>query len=91
MMLADELGVEAPFVTTMNNKLLKLSFVQHVPDPEDNRAKLARITEKGSAFVDEIEVHLRKEMKLLFKDISVKDILAYLHVLQGIINNAKKV
>lgn len=88
--LADELGVEAPFVTTINSKLLDLGYIIHVSDPEDNRAKLVCLTSKGKKFVDETEVYLRQEMKFLFKDVSINDILAYLNVLQDVIDNSNR-
>ncbi len=90
MKVADELGVEAPFVTTMNINLSQRGFITNVADPEDNRAKLVCLTKSGKVFVDETELYLRREMKMLFKDISINNLLAYLLVLKKLIENKDK-
>ncbi len=90
MNIADELGVEAPFVTTMNSKLSQRGFVTHTADPDDNRAKVVCLTKSGNGFVNETELYLRHEMKMLFKDISINDLLSYLQVLQKLIENKDK-
>lgn len=88
MAIADELGVEAPFVTNMHTKLYKMGLIQQTTDPKDNRAKLVSLTPKGKMFTDETELYLRREMKPLFKDVSVQDLLTYLDVLQTVIDTS---
>ncbi len=87
--LAHELGVEAPFVTTMISKLSKRAFVEQVIDPEDNRAKITCLTKTGKEFVNTTEAVMRKSMKPLLQGIGLSDILSYLHVLRGIIINTE--
>jgi DNA-binding MarR family transcriptional regulator len=85
---ADALGVEAPFVTQMIAHLKKYDLVVQAADAADSRAKVARLTDKGRAFVEETEIYVRKEMKSLLKGASIRDILGYLAVLQKITENS---
>ncbi|MES2437066.1 MAG: hypothetical protein V4519_03560 [Patescibacteria group bacterium] len=85
--LANELGVEAPFVTQMVNRLKPKGFFEVVTDPEDSRAKIMCLTQKGIEFVDSTEKILREKTRRLFHGASLTDLAAYLTVLQTIIDN----
>lgn len=89
--LALELGVEAPFITVLFSKLKKISLVDSRADAQDSRAKVIYITSKGKQFVPKVEKELSSEMRILIEGISKKDLVAYLSVLEGIIeNNARQ-
>ncbi len=88
--VAQELGVEAPFVTQMMHKLDKTKYLEYKQDPQDSRAKLIMLTDDGKQFVDSTEKHLRQALKPLLKDIGINGILTYLEVLQKIVDNSKK-
>jgi DNA-binding MarR family transcriptional regulator len=85
---AREIGVEAPFVTTLAQSLGKLGYVSLVPDPDDSRAKLICITEDGKRFVADTEPYLRGKMKEYLKGISLDDLGTYVVVLERIVANA---
>ncbi|MFI5800163.1 MarR family winged helix-turn-helix transcriptional regulator [Streptomyces sp. NPDC051677] len=53
-MLAVRLSVEASHVTRQLTQLEKSGFVARIPDPEDRRAQLIRLTEAGRIAVDRI-------------------------------------
>ena len=87
---ADELGVEAPFVTAMFAKLEKKGLVAQKADVTDSRAKTIFLTPKGIAFVEKIEPMVRAHMRALVSGSSTGDILGYISVLESIIENESK-
>lgn len=82
--LAEKLGVEAPFITSLIPKFEKNSWVRFEKDPEDSRAKQIVITPRGIAKAEEIEAMLRKESKAWFSDLSIKEVLIYIKVIEKI-------
>lgn len=85
---ADELGVEAPFVTIMVKELSKRGFLIEKTHKDDNRAKIITLTLKGKEFVKTTEVYLRKEMRFFANGITPKEFINYLTVLTKIIENS---
>ena len=88
--LAQELGVEAPFITALFAKLNKLDLVQSNPLPNDNRVKIITLTDKGFAFVESTESIVRNHMRPLLSGVPMKDVLAYVSVLEKMIENSNK-
>jgi DNA-binding MarR family transcriptional regulator len=88
--IAEELGVEAPFVTRLLNEFIKKGFVKKSADPKDSRSTLLGLTEKGRTQVAKIEKHLRAEIAPLIAGVSLSDLLSYLEVLSQIIENGTK-
>ena len=89
--LAEVLGVEPPFVTQIYQSLHKQGFVEMKIVPEDRRAKLIILTVMGRKFVEVTEKYLRKEMRVLLKDLSIKEILTYIKVISKIVENEQKI
>lgn len=85
--IAEELGVEAPLVTRMIQKLQKKAYVEFKEDPTDSRAKIVGLTRNGAEFVKKTEAHVRKNMKSMLNEIPPADLLAYIAVLRKIIEN----
>jgi DNA-binding MarR family transcriptional regulator len=88
--IAEELGVEASFVTRLLNEFTKKGFIKKTVDPNDSRATLLLLTEKGRTQVSKIESHLRTEIAPLIEGVSLSDLLSYLEVLKQIIENGTK-
>jgi DNA-binding MarR family transcriptional regulator len=82
--LAELLGVEAPFVTSLSAKFHKRKLVEYQKDKNDKRAKTIHVTVAGHALIKEIEPVLRNESKKWLKDLSVKEVLTYIKVLKKI-------
>jgi len=57
---AEELGVEASFITVIFNKLKKRGLVESRPDLHDSRAKRICVTTAGKKFVARVEAALSK-------------------------------
>lgn len=89
--VADEVGVEPPFVTLMAKKLIKKGLAQDALDPKDSRAKLIRVTAKGKTLVPGIEKEVRSAMRPLVDGISPKDLLTYFTVLHTLAYKAEKI
>ena len=88
--VADELGVEAPFVSVLLKKFEAKKLLSIETSPDDSRSKVVSLTKEGRAFVPHTEKQLRAHMRPLVSGASLKDILAYISVLETIIKNAAK-
>lgn len=88
--LALELGVEAPFVTSLVTPLIKKGLVDSRRDEKDTRSKSIYLTAKGVTKVESIEKELRSFMKPLLGGSNIGDLLSYVTVLETIIENSKK-
>jgi DNA-binding MarR family transcriptional regulator len=88
--IAEELGVEASFVTRLLNEFIEKGFIKRMTDEKDSRATLITLTEKGRVQVGKIEKYLRAEVAPLLEGISMGDLLSYLEVLRQIIENGNK-
>lgn len=87
--IADILGVEKPYVTVLINKLMKLDLIAEQDNEKDRRSKLVVLTAKAKIMIPKVEEELKKEMKLILKGVSNKDILGYIKTLEAIIDNEK--
>lgn len=79
--IADEVGVEPPFVTVMARTLIKKGLILEKKDPNDSRAKLLCVTPEGKRLVPVIEKHVRDAMRPVVDGIPRGDLLTYLSVL----------
>lgn len=52
--LADRLGIEPPSVTRKTQELEKAGYLVRVPDQEDRRAVVLRITQRGKTIADRL-------------------------------------
>ena len=89
--VAEELGVEASFVTTMVKSLTKRDLVTLQVDPDDNRAKEITLTATGKAFVDKTEKHLRDTMRPLVGKTSIRNLITYFSVLNTLVDVAEAI
>lgn len=81
------LSVEAPLVTTLADQLEKKGLVARSDDPQDRRAKLITLTEKGKDLVPKIEDNANQKIKELMQGISEQDLMVYNRVLEFIAKN----
>ena len=84
---ADEIGVEAPFITAMVASLRKKDLVLEGQDKKDSRAKNLSLTEKGHEFVIATEKILKESVRGIMKGIGAGDIVSYLAVLKQMVDN----
>ncbi len=87
---ADELGVEAPFVTRLVKSLEGRALIETKSSSEDSRAKVLCLTTAGSAFITEVEPVVRAALRTLARDLSRKDLLGYMGTLEGIVRAGEK-
>jgi DNA-binding MarR family transcriptional regulator len=66
------------------NRLLKEKLIEERPDPEDGRARLVRITEKGETLLFKLYDILSIGSEILFLDLSVEDKKLIIQILKGI-------
>ncbi len=88
-MVAEELGVKAPFVTEISIKLKEKCLIDYGSKKDDNRVKIILITETGQKFVEETEKEMRVKMRPWIEGVSITELSNYLVVLEKIINNYK--
>ena len=84
--IADELGVEAPFVSAMASRLGKKHLLVEEKS-EDSRVKLISLSPTGMKFVPETEHIVRESIRHLIKGVTPRDLIGYLAVLEAIISN----
>lgn len=80
--LADILGVEAPFITSLASRFEKEKILKYVKDEADGRAKKIFLTERGHSQVVEIEALLRTESKKWLSGLSIREIITFVKVLK---------
>ncbi len=85
-----ELGVEAPFITTLAQKCKGKGWIELIADDADRRARIVHMTEAGNAFVKKIEREVRTHMKPLIEGVSARDLVSYINVLMRIVENDGK-
>lgn len=85
--VAQELGVEAPFITAMVLQLKKKNFIVLTKDINDSRVKSMSLTTEGNTFVTETEPIVRGAMRPIISGVSITDLLGYLSVLEQIVHN----
>jgi DNA-binding MarR family transcriptional regulator len=87
--LADGLGVEASFVTTMAKSLQRRHLVRLVADEDDSRAKKICLTESGRTFLIKNETELRDALRPITRGIGMTKLATYFTVLSALIENAQ--
>jgi len=84
--ISDILSVEAPLITTLTDQLVHKELVNRTDDPQDRRAKLISLSDKGRELVPKVEKVAREELLKLLHDISPEDLSAYNRVLEKIVS-----
>ena len=85
--LASELGVEAPFVTVLVAGLVERGYLEVRKNTHDSRSKTIFLTKDGRLFVATVEKDLRTKIAPMIAGIPTSDLIAYLSVLEKIIEN----
>ena len=85
--LAEELGVEAPFVTLRIKKLQVRELIGIKSGATDKRERLATITPLGTKIVTIIEPILRKESRAWLKGVGPLDIKGFITVMKTVVLN----
>lgn len=85
--LAERLSVEPPLVTKLIDHLEKKDYVVRTLHKSDKRAKVITVTKKGEKILLELEPKVKESMKNLVDGVSKMEMLAYIHVLETIVNN----
>lgn len=88
--IADELGVEAPFITSLVHKLTQKKVIEQNVDVIDNRVKIILLTKEGKSFVVVVERNVKNKLKKFQQHISAQQFSVHLEVLTTFIENAKK-
>lgn len=86
-MLYKALMLSSGAMTNRLDRLEEAGYVERLPDPQDRRGTLVRLTDKGVRFIDQaVEVHLRNERRII-ADLSVEErdqlTMIFRHWLQG--------
>jgi DNA-binding MarR family transcriptional regulator len=85
--VADTLGVKAPLVTLLVDKLVERDIMKRIQNQVDARAKLLVMTPAGKVLFKTVENSLNKALLPLLGELSDQDLLAYQKVLEVIIKN----
>ena len=82
--IANALQVTKATMTHTVTVLTRHGFVEVVPNPDDGRSKLVRLTEAGRAFRDDAIARLAPALGFVADSISVEEIGAVLPVLEKV-------
>lgn len=82
--IAQNMGVEPPFVTELISQLEKQKLVKATDNPQDKRAKIVLLTDKGTKKLATIETTLEQKIMNLFSDISASEWQTYRNVMEKI-------
>lgn len=72
--LADALHLTPGAVTTASDRLIEHQYIARVRDEKDRRVVRLELTQKGRSTLNELQSKGQKIMKLVFNDISDKDL-----------------
>ncbi len=87
--ISKEVGVKAPYITKSINNLEKLGYVSVGVHASDTRAKIATVTKTGTAFVSQAEKLVAKQLKFVFKNVPIRDLLGYVRTLDVVVRDFK--
>ncbi|HRN69980.1 MAG TPA: MarR family transcriptional regulator [Candidatus Woesebacteria bacterium] len=88
--IAQHMGVEPPFITELITQLEKQKLVKTMDNPEDKRAKIVQLTEKGIKKLNSVETNLEENVMNLFSNISANEWQTYRSVMEKIAGMSNK-
>lgn len=81
------LHVSGPFVTSQSNILVKKGLVEKVPNPEDGRSILLRLTQEGYESIQHLTPSLRDFNDKVFDNLTKKQFVSMLESVDALIEN----
>ncbi len=88
--LAEALGVSAPAVTALTDRLQRDGYLAKATDAQDRRVVCLSLTEPGRAAVDDMIATFEDLFRPLLAEMSQKDRLGLIHGMQHIHDVARK-
>lgn len=88
--IAGQLQVEVPLITTLAQPLMAIGYIEQHADKTDKRSKPLMLTEAGSNIIEQIELKLVKELRPLEIGLTQPQITQYFDTLQVLIANGEK-
>ena len=88
--LAEALGVSAPAVTALSDRLQRDGYLAKATDAQDRRVVCLSLTESGRAAVDDMIATFEDLFRPLLAEMSQKDRLGLIHGMQHIHEVARK-
>lgn len=85
--LAKKMHLTPPTITSAIQKMEKMGYIQRKVDAEDQRVQLLRITEKGSACIDQIYMVGKQMDEMVFKGMSLEEKLLLKRMLVQVRDN----
>jgi DNA-binding MarR family transcriptional regulator len=82
--IAQKMGVEPPFITELISQLEKQKLVKTMDNPQDKRAKIVQLSDKGAKKLNSVENNLEEKITNLFSDISASEWQTYRNVMEKI-------
>ncbi len=85
--VAQLLHVSGPFITTQSKALVKKNLVEKVPNPDDGRSTLLRLTRFGDQAVEKLRPYLEALDEKVFGNFSRREFDALRHGVNFLIDN----
>jgi len=80
--LANELRVSPPTATGIVDRLQKQKLVMRIPDPDDRRAIIIKLTLSGRGLAREIKNGIYKRWEILLQKLSLTECETYLRIIK---------
>jgi MarR family transcriptional regulator, organic hydroperoxide resistance regulator len=84
--LANERGISPPTATGLIDRLVKAGYVKRSDDPDDRRAVIVSLTQKGKKTVENFLTTIRNRWKNILIHLSGEERQQYLNILKKIVS-----
>jgi DNA-binding MarR family transcriptional regulator len=85
--LAHFMNVEVPLVTMMSRPLRTRGLITSEAHTPDKREKLLNLTDRAKEIMAAVERRMQKQVAVMLKDVSMRDLKSYLKVLQSMVHS----
>lgn len=84
--IAKKMGVSAPTMTGLIDRLQRTGYVERFRDKDDRRTIFVRTTEKGAKLVEQLKKAIQKRWEVVLGYLTQEERVAYVNILKKIIN-----
>lgn len=88
--IANVLGVSLSAITGIIDRMVKHGFVERMRDDMDRRLVRVQLTGKGTALIDQMNVHRYNDLRVVLEVLNEEDRLTFLSIIQKIISSVQQ-
>ncbi|MBL7132245.1 MAG: MarR family transcriptional regulator [Candidatus Omnitrophica bacterium] len=88
--VADKMGVSAPTMTGLIDRLQRMEYVERFRDKKDRRIIFVKVTRKGAKLVQQLKEIIQRRWEVILGYLTVGERTAYANILRKIISALSK-